>query len=335
MSSKKYIFLSYSRKDYDFAMQLKDDLENVGFDVWVDQNKIVGGEVWRKSIADALNNSHTVVWVVSPDSVNSKYVNKELSFADGKDVCIIPVMYRKVEIPFPFHELQFVDVSSRYDSEKLDEIVKSINNPTILNHKSGRSFLKSSFLSLVSGVEKLLYVASIILFFVGVLYMWQQSSKESADMPSDKDKTVVQAQKVQQPKREPKKDTVVKGKEVKEVEAAKVEVLPKKEIVEKPTKVNKAVIYKQISGEKLSQRDAIYACKKAGFKLATLEELKLLANDKKVVEEIRSKNAFPYDFWSSTVYKKDSIKAYVFRFNNKSKIRVDINERFNFLCIKN
>jgi len=126
MSSKKYIFLSYSRKDYDFAMQLKEDLENAGFDVWVDQNKIVGGEVWRKSIADALKNSHTVVWVVSPDSVNSKYVNKELSFADGKDVCIIPVVYRKAEIGFPFHELQFVDVSGGYVAAGLYSIVESI-----------------------------------------------------------------------------------------------------------------------------------------------------------------------------------------------------------------
>jgi hypothetical protein len=44
----KHIFISYSKKDRDFAWKLAEDLEKRGFKIWIDR-AISGGEEWRQS----------------------------------------------------------------------------------------------------------------------------------------------------------------------------------------------------------------------------------------------------------------------------------------------
>ncbi|MFN2234816.1 MAG: toll/interleukin-1 receptor domain-containing protein [Anaerolineales bacterium] len=39
------IFISYSKKDSDFAHKLADDLEAAGFKTWIDKS-IGGGDLW-------------------------------------------------------------------------------------------------------------------------------------------------------------------------------------------------------------------------------------------------------------------------------------------------
>ena len=43
----KHIFISYSKKDSDFAWKLAEDLEKRGFKIWIDR-AISGGEEWRQ-----------------------------------------------------------------------------------------------------------------------------------------------------------------------------------------------------------------------------------------------------------------------------------------------
>ena len=64
----KHIFISYSKKDSDFAWKLADDLEARGFKTWIDR-AIEGGSKWRETIEGALAEADEVIAVLSPNAV--------------------------------------------------------------------------------------------------------------------------------------------------------------------------------------------------------------------------------------------------------------------------
>jgi hypothetical protein len=112
------IFISYSRKDKDFVDRLIQDLEKNSFDIWVDRESIVGGERWRAMIVDAIRSCDSFLIVLSPQSVASDNVAKELSLAEKNKRRIIPVVYQDCEIPsqmdYQLAELQQVSVVGNY-----------------------------------------------------------------------------------------------------------------------------------------------------------------------------------------------------------------------------
>lgn len=64
-------FVSYSRKDSDFALRLAEDLKAAGANVWMDQLDIVGGQHWDRAVEAALDICPRVLVLLSPASVSS------------------------------------------------------------------------------------------------------------------------------------------------------------------------------------------------------------------------------------------------------------------------
>ena len=62
------VFISYSRKDIDFADQLEEALQTCGFDTIMDRQDITGGEDWKARLGELIRGTDTVVFVLSPDS---------------------------------------------------------------------------------------------------------------------------------------------------------------------------------------------------------------------------------------------------------------------------
>ncbi len=85
------VFLSYSRRDTPFLDRLGADLEARGFDTWRDTDDIEGGEQWRSTIVDALGAASTVVLLLSPSSVESVNVAREIALADELKKRVLPV----------------------------------------------------------------------------------------------------------------------------------------------------------------------------------------------------------------------------------------------------
>ena len=103
------IFISYSRKDIDFARKLAGDLEKAGYDVWWDITDIQGGDTWVNSIPDAIETSQYMLVVLSPDSVTSPWVQKEYTQALSLRKSIIPLMLAATRIPFALNTIQVID----------------------------------------------------------------------------------------------------------------------------------------------------------------------------------------------------------------------------------
>ena len=115
MLRKKYFF-SYSRTDSKFVLKLANELRSVGAKLWLDQLDIVGGQHWDHSIENALNSCEGMIVILSPDSVTSKNVLDEVSFALEKNKFIIPAYYKDCDIPFRLRRLHYVDFITDYDS---------------------------------------------------------------------------------------------------------------------------------------------------------------------------------------------------------------------------
>ena len=110
-----HVFISYSRKDDDFATQLETELEAKGIDAWTDHD-LEAGELWRKGIDDAIEQCFAVLAVMSKNGKISEYVTYEWSYALGVGVTVIPLILEEVKLHPKLEELQYLNFSEEFDA---------------------------------------------------------------------------------------------------------------------------------------------------------------------------------------------------------------------------
>ncbi len=93
------IFISYSSKDREQALQLIELLSSAGLSVWIDQAGIDVATSWSGEIVDAIEECKAFVVLLSPHSVVSANVVKEVSLAAEQKKKILPLDLEPVELP--------------------------------------------------------------------------------------------------------------------------------------------------------------------------------------------------------------------------------------------
>ena len=86
-----HIFISYSRKNQAYARALAEDLREHGFDVWID-DRIDIGDRWFAVIVRAIETSGALVVVMTPDSEQSEWVQREILIAQRDHRPIFPIL---------------------------------------------------------------------------------------------------------------------------------------------------------------------------------------------------------------------------------------------------
>jgi hypothetical protein len=89
------IFISYSRADTEFVHILHDALVASKYDTWVDWADIAPTTDWWQEIEAGIESAHTFIFVISKDSVESKYCRREIDHAITHNKRLIPVLRRK------------------------------------------------------------------------------------------------------------------------------------------------------------------------------------------------------------------------------------------------
>ena len=97
-------FICYSSADKAFVQRLAKALEESDVSVWVDEKEILVGDDIRSKIEEGLNASDYLVIVLSPDSVESPWVAKELDAklieeVEAHKVTVLPLLHHECEIP--------------------------------------------------------------------------------------------------------------------------------------------------------------------------------------------------------------------------------------------
>jgi adenylate cyclase len=96
------LFISYAKPDRPLAIELADELRGRGFSVWIDQGGIGGAKNWSAEIVESINACSTFIVLLSPDSIASHNVAKEVQLASEKRKNILPVVVEKVVLPAVF-----------------------------------------------------------------------------------------------------------------------------------------------------------------------------------------------------------------------------------------
>lgn len=90
-------FLSHSSADQEFVTSVSEMMQKHGIPVWYSKTNILGAQQWHDEIGAALNRCDWFLLVLSPNSVESMWVKRELLFALQQNRFadkIIPVLYQ-------------------------------------------------------------------------------------------------------------------------------------------------------------------------------------------------------------------------------------------------
>jgi hypothetical protein len=117
-------FLSYSSKDREFTQRLHESLLWVGVDAFFDQRDIKVGDNIPMKIEKGISEASCFIYILSSNSIQSTWVNEELSMAkmkarDGAGYKVLPVLIENVELPTGIAHIRYAnfigwDIKEKY-----------------------------------------------------------------------------------------------------------------------------------------------------------------------------------------------------------------------------
>ncbi len=118
------IFISYSSKDKEKADQLSELLASAGLSVWIDQSGIDVATSWSGEIVDAIEGCRAFVVLLSPNSIISKNVVREVALAFEKNKKILPLDLEPVALS---RDLQYTLAGiQRAPMTNIDAIIRAL-----------------------------------------------------------------------------------------------------------------------------------------------------------------------------------------------------------------
>lgn len=127
------VFISYSRRDGASAGLLAQKLEDAGHKVWLDRSAIPAGTKWQAEIVRGIERADVFVVLLSPQSVESENVEKELGLAQIKGKTILPVVTQPVTLPPRFASglagLGMIDISAENLGTGSQRVMQAIASP--------------------------------------------------------------------------------------------------------------------------------------------------------------------------------------------------------------
>jgi hypothetical protein len=77
------VFISYTAADEGFARRLRSHLSRRGCRAWLSSEQLFPGDNWLLKTGEALQQSKAMVVLLSPDSIKSEWMRREVEYAIG------------------------------------------------------------------------------------------------------------------------------------------------------------------------------------------------------------------------------------------------------------
>jgi hypothetical protein len=133
------VFISYSRGDQAFALQLVGALAQRGSTAWLDRNDVLPAGEFREDIQAGIEEAGAFLFLLSPDSVISEECKKELDYAVSCRKKLIPVVYRAVDPDLVPQDLPDLD---RIEDASFDHLFEKVLDALLIDkddwNRSGR-----------------------------------------------------------------------------------------------------------------------------------------------------------------------------------------------------
>jgi hypothetical protein len=121
------VFLSHANQDRGLVDSLAEVMRRHGFPVWYSQTNILGAQQWHDEIGAALRRCDWFLVVLSPQSVESIWVKREVVYAfehDRYDNKIVSVIYQSCDyeekLSWILPQFQMVDFTRAIDQGYVD-----------------------------------------------------------------------------------------------------------------------------------------------------------------------------------------------------------------------
>ncbi len=129
-TEKIKVFVSYSRSDTVFSLDLVAGLQACGFEAFIDQEDIAPGEPWEDRLRGLIESADTMVYVLSPDSLASTHCSWEVEEALRLNKRLLPVVWREVDdasVPKTLSQLNYTFFSGKNSyAEGLRELSQAL-----------------------------------------------------------------------------------------------------------------------------------------------------------------------------------------------------------------
>ena len=103
------VFISYSRKDIEFAQRIHQELEARNHEPWVDWQDIPPTAEWLDEVYAGIQAADTFLFIISPDSVVSEICTLEIEHAVQHNKRLVPVvfvMWKMIRLSLEFGFIQ-------------------------------------------------------------------------------------------------------------------------------------------------------------------------------------------------------------------------------------
>jgi hypothetical protein len=117
---QRLTFISYSRTNRGFALELAMELKASGFQIWFDQLDIPTGARWDDEIEKALTQCEIFMVILTQQSIASNNVKDEIGYAIDSNKRILPILLEPVNVPFRLRRFQYVDFTDKSNNEGIE-----------------------------------------------------------------------------------------------------------------------------------------------------------------------------------------------------------------------
>ena len=126
------IFISHAHADVLSARRLKSGLADAGYESWLAPDDMIGRDSWAGELLHEIDRCSAFVVLVSPATLESKHVHRELTLAVEHDKDVIPVLLEPVTLDGPLEYLlstrHWVEADREAPQAAVDAIVRRITS---------------------------------------------------------------------------------------------------------------------------------------------------------------------------------------------------------------
>ena len=145
--NKYDIFLSYSRKDFEYVKQMQQDLQAIGCKVWMDTKGIESGENFVEKITKTIDSSSVFMFVASENTYKSSWCRKELFYAQNRGMTNIFTKIDNSEMPDEFYFLygdrDIIDYRNNNQKKKLfTDLNRMFSDISVRDRETGLEYIK-------------------------------------------------------------------------------------------------------------------------------------------------------------------------------------------------
>ena len=91
------VFVSHSTKDDSIVNGIRQTLESLGVEVWIDSQRLTAGDPLTPNVMEAIERSEHFLAILSKNAINSPWVAKEIKHGLAKGKKVIPILLLPIE----------------------------------------------------------------------------------------------------------------------------------------------------------------------------------------------------------------------------------------------